>query len=163
MPPARVQCDFCGKTFSKRANLNRHLNSNSCAVRPNPDTVRPRCQYCNAQFKSRRVLKEHKRLKRCPGRQRQQEQDVNPQQPPLPLPSYLDSMSQQQKIKWLSEFLAKDDGRVTQNLIQSAWAMANNTELQGSVVVEGNEVLINEEEATPAAAVQQQTTSKRSA
>ena len=83
--------------------------------------------------------------------------------PLLPLPSYLDSVSQQQKIEWLSEFLAKDDGRVTQSLIQYAWAMENNTELQGYAVVEGNEVLVNEEEATPAAPSQQQTTYKRSA
>ena len=72
-------------------------------------------------------------------------------------------MSQQQKIEWLSEFLAKNDARVTQKLIQSTWAMANNTELQGPVVVKGNEVSINEELATPAAANQQQATLERSA
>ena len=72
-------------------------------------------------------------------------------------------MTEQQKIEWLSEFLVKNDGRVTQNLIQSAWVMANNTKLQGPAVVGRNEVSTNEEEATAEAAGQQQTTSKRSA
>ena len=128
MHPARVHCEFCEKKFSKKANLTRHHNSNSCLARPNPDTVRPRCRYCNVQFLSRRVLKEHKRLKRCPGRrslrrQQQPEQDTPTQQPSPQLPSHMASMSQQQLISWLTEFLTKNEGQVTQNLMQSAWAM----------------------------------------
>ena len=83
MPPARVQCEFCGKTFSKRANLNRHFNSNSCTARPNPDTVRPRCQFCNGRFKSQRVLNQHLSRKRCTVKRSQprelQEQNGSPQ------------------------------------------------------------------------------------
>ena len=165
MPPARVQCEFCEKTFSKKANLTRHHNSNSCLARPNPDTVRPRCRYCNVRFKSRRVLKEHKRLKRCPGRrslrrQQQPEQDAFSQQPPPQLPSQLSSMSQQQQIAWLTEFLAKNDEKVTQSLMQSAWAITN-AQLPVVVNEDGN---TTDHEATTAAAGQQQTeTSKRSA
>ena len=168
MSPARVQCEFCEKTFSKKANLTRHHNSNSCLARPNPDTIRQRCRYCNVQFKSRRVLKEHKRLKQCPGQrslrpQQQPEQDAPPQQPPPQLPSHLVSMSQQQQINWLTEFLAKNDGQVTHNLMQSAWAMISATALCIPAVDNGSGSG-TEESAMMAAAGQQQTeTSKRSA
>ena len=164
MPPARVQCEFCEKTFSKKANLTRHHNSNSCLARPNPDTVRPRCRYCNVRFKSRRVLKEHKRLKRCPGRrslrrQQQPEQDAFSQQPPPQLPSQLSSMSQQQQIAWLTEFLAKNDEKVTQSLMQSAWAITN-AQLPVVVNEDGSRIA---EETIAEVAGQQLTASKRSA
>ena len=164
MPPARVQCEFCEKTFSKKANLTRHHNSNSCLARPNPDTIRPRCRYCNVRFKSRRVLKEHKRLKRCPGRrslrrQQQPEQDAPSQQPPPQLPSQLSSMSQQQQIAWLTEFLAKNDEKVTQSLMQSAWAITN-AQLPVVVNEDGSRIA---EETIAEVAGQQLTASKRSA
>ena len=164
MPPARVQCEFCEKMFSKKANLTRHHNSNSCLARPNPDTVRPRCRYCNVRFKSRRVLKEHKRLKRCPGRrslrrQQQPEQDAPSQQPPPQLPSQLSSMSQQQQIAWLTEFLAKNDEKVTQSLMQSAWAITN-AQLPVVVNEDGSRIA---EETIAEVAGQQLTASKRSA
>ena len=181
MPSVRVQCEFCGKTFSKKANLNRHLNSNSCTARPNPDTVRPRCRHCNGQFKSQRVLNQHLSRNQCavqrsqprePQEQNaspqqqlpqapltQSPQQVNPQQPHPQLPPELSSMTQQQQIGWLTNFLAMNDARVVQNLMQSVMAMAGTMILRlparsGSVI---------EESASGAAASQQQTTSKRSA
>ena len=182
MPPTRVQCQFCGKTFSKRANMNRHFDSNSCTARPNPDTVRPRCQFCNGQFKSQRVLNQHLSRNRCAAQRNQtrepQEQNASPQQqlPQLPLtqplqqanpqqphpqlPSELSSMTQKQQIGWLTNFLAMNDARVVQNLVQSVMAMAGTTVLH----LPARSGSVTEESATTAAASQQQTeTSKRSA
>ena len=182
MPPTRVQCQFCGKTFSKRANLNRHLNSNSCTARPNPDIVRPRCRHCNGQFKSQRVLNQHLSRNRCAAQRSlphvpqeqnassqqqlpqlpltQPPQRVNPQQPHPQLPHELSSMTQQQQIGWPPNFLAMNDARVVQNLMQSVMAMAGTTVLH----LPARSGSVTEESATTAAAGQQQTeTSKRSA
>ena len=181
MPPARVQCEFCGKTFSKRANMNRHFNSNSCTARPNPDTVRPRCRHCNGQFKSQRVLNQHLSRNQCAAQRSQprvpQEQNassqqqlpqlpltrppqrVNPQQPHPQLPHELSSMTQQQQIGWPPNFLAMNDARVVQNLMQSVMAMAGTTVLH----LPARSGSVTEESATGAAASQQQTTPERSA
>ena len=87
--------------------------------------ARAECQYCAQTFSKRCHLYRHWRMNRC-AILRQQHSHV----PPAPqLPSQLSSMSQQQQIAWLTEFLSKNDEKVTQNLMQSAWAMISATAL----------------------------------
>ena len=133
MPPAWVQCQFCGKTFLKRANLYRHLNSNSCTARPNPDTVRPRCRFCNGRFKSQRVLNQHLSRNKCAVQRshprERQEQNSSPQQQFSQLPPELSSMTRQQQIGLVTNILAMNDARVVQNVLQSVLAMAGTTVL----------------------------------
>ena len=63
-------------------------------------------------------------------------------------------MTQQQQISWLTEFLTKNEGQVTQNLMQSAWAMAGATALRLPTADNGSVSRIGEEAIAEAAGQQ---------
>ena len=135
MPPAKAQCRFCDRTFSKRSNLHRHWMLDSCSNNPNPRNSQPRCPHCDLQFANRPSFDLHLTRNRCRVLCQQQQQlqpqqhgpqpqqEGNAQQNPPQLPTQLMSMPKQQQIQWIMEVLNKNDEQVSQSLLQAIWAM----------------------------------------
>lgn len=158
------------KHLARVGHLYRHWRLNRCFVRPNPHHRQARCPHCDKGFASGPNLWLHINRNRCAALRQHASQlpPIQPIQranPPLPhpqLPTELSSMTQQQRIDWIAEFLAINDARVTQNVMQTVWAMASTTELHLPAVHDGSGSRIAEE-ATAEGAGQQPTTPERSA